>query len=78
MYEAIDIAKPSGLNGAPDLNVKDPNSKARLIKENVSLFEVFKIASGYDDICSEWVNNFPITFDLAYPYLMTQLDAKGL
>ena len=25
VYEAIDIAKPSGLNGAPDLNVKDPN-----------------------------------------------------
>ena len=67
VYEAIDIAKPSGLNGAPDLNVKDQNSKTRLIKENVTLHEVFKIASSYDDICSEWVNNFPITFDLAYP-----------
>jgi triphosphoribosyl-dephospho-CoA synthase len=78
VYEAIDIAKPSGLNGAPDLNVKDPNSKTRLIKENVSLFEVFKIASGYDDICHEWVNNFPITFDLAYPYLMAQLKHKDL
>jgi triphosphoribosyl-dephospho-CoA synthase len=78
VYEAIDIAKPSGLNGAPDLNVKDPNSKARLINENVSLFEVFKIASSYDDICSEWVNNFPITFDLAYPYLMAQLTQKDL
>jgi len=58
VYEAIDIAKPSGLNGAPDLSVKDPNSKTRLITENVSLLEVFKIAAGYDDICSEWVNNF--------------------
>jgi triphosphoribosyl-dephospho-CoA synthase len=76
VYEAIDIAKPSGLNGAPDLSVKDPDSKARLIRENVSLFEVFKIASGYDDICSEWINNFPITFDLAYPYLMEQLKCK--
>jgi len=78
VYEAIDIAKPSGLNGAPDLSVKDPDSKARLIKENVSLLEVFKIAAGYDDICSEWVNNFPITFDLAYPYLMEQLTQKDL
>lgn len=78
VYEAIDIAKPSGLNGAPDLSVKNPDSKARLIKENVSLLEVFKIAAGYDDICSEWVNNFPITFDLAYPYLMSQLTQKNL
>ena len=78
VYEAIDIAKPSGLNGAPDLNVKDQNSKTRLIKENVTLHEVFKIASSYDDICSEWVNNFPITFDLAYPYLQNELKHKDL
>ena len=78
VYEAIDIAKPSGLNGAPDLSVKNPDSKKRLIKENVSLLEVFKIAASYDDICSEWVNNFPITFDLAYPYLMAQLTQKDL
>jgi triphosphoribosyl-dephospho-CoA synthase len=78
LYEAIDIAKPSGLNGAPDLDVNDSNSKARLIRENVSLFEVFKIAAGYDDICFEWVNNYPITFDMAYPYLMEQLKSKCL
>jgi triphosphoribosyl-dephospho-CoA synthase len=78
VYEAIDIAKPSGLNGAPDLNVKDQNSKTRLIKENVTLHEVFKIASNYDDICSEWVQNFPITFDLAYPYLQNELKHKDL
>jgi triphosphoribosyl-dephospho-CoA synthase len=78
VYEAIDIAKPSGLNGAPDLNVKDQNSKTRLIKENVTLHEVFKIASSYDDICSEWVKNFPITFDLAYPYLQNELKHKDL
>ena len=78
LYEAIDVAKPSGLNGAPDLDVNDPDSKDRLLEENVSLFEVFKIASGYDDICYEWVNNFPLTFDLAYPYLMEQVKAKPL
>ena len=78
VYEAIEIAKPSGLNGAPDLSVKDKKSKTRLIEENVTLFQVFKIASGYDDICSEWIKNFPITFDLAYPYLMNQLKTKDL
>jgi len=78
LYEAIDIAKPSGLGGAPDLDVTDPASKTRLLKENVSLYEVFKIAAGYDDICSEWVNNYPITFDLAYPYLTSQLKHGDL
>jgi len=78
LYEAIDIAKPSGLNGAPDLDVKAADSKQRLIRENVSLFEVFKIAAGYDDVCYEWVNNYPITFELAYKYLVEQLKAKSL
>jgi triphosphoribosyl-dephospho-CoA synthase len=78
LYEAVDTASPSGLNDAPDLDVTDPRSKERLVKENVSLYEVFKIASGYDDICSEWVHNYPVTFDLAYPYLMEQLKSKPL
>ena len=78
LYDAIEIARPSGLNGAPDLDVKANDSKIRLIKENVSLFEVFKIAASYDDVCFEWVNNFPITFDLAYPFLMKELKTKRL
>jgi triphosphoribosyl-dephospho-CoA synthase len=78
LYEAIEVAKPSGLGGAPDLDVTDPASKTRLLKENVSLYEVFKIAAAYDDVCSEWVNNYPITFDLAYPYLMQQLKHRDL
>ena len=50
LYEAIDIASPSGLGGAPDLDATDPSTKGRLLKDNVSLFEVFKVASTYDDI----------------------------
>jgi triphosphoribosyl-dephospho-CoA synthase len=73
LYEAIDIAMPSGLNKAPDLSVSDPASKQRLIKENVTLYKVFDIAKDYDDICSEWIRNYPITFDQAYPYLKEQL-----
>ena len=78
LYEAIDVAKPSGLGDAPDLDVTNPASKKRLLENNVSLFEVFKLAAGYDDICSEWVRNYPITFDLAYPYLMAHLEGGSL
>jgi triphosphoribosyl-dephospho-CoA synthase len=78
LYEAIDITKPSGLNEASEFDVTDPASKARLLKERVSLFEVFKLAADYDDICSEWVRNYPITFDFAYPYLKAQLEGGDL
>jgi triphosphoribosyl-dephospho-CoA synthase len=59
LYEAIDVAKPSGLGGAPDLDVTNPLSKTRLLEDDVSLFDVFKIAEDYDEICSEWVRNYP-------------------
>jgi triphosphoribosyl-dephospho-CoA synthase len=73
VYEAIKIAKPSGLGKAPELDVTDFNSVNRIIKENITLYQVFKIASAYDRICSEWVSNYPITFEVALPYLMRQI-----
>ena len=78
LYEAVNIANPSGLNKAKDFDVNDPASKERLIGDNVSLFDVFKIAAPYDDVCSEWVNNYAITFTEAYPYLMQRLAEKDL
>jgi triphosphoribosyl-dephospho-CoA synthase len=78
LYEAIAIANPSGLNKSAELDVNDPASKQRLIKENVTLLDVFKIGADYDDISNEWVNNFPITFELGYPYLKEQLKTKSL
>ncbi|MDR0797188.1 MAG: triphosphoribosyl-dephospho-CoA synthase, partial [Nitrososphaerota archaeon] len=79
LYEAIDLAMPNVLNQAPDLNVNDPTSKQRLIAENITLYQVFNIAKDYDDVCSEWIRNYPITFDEAYPYLtehLTKIDGN--
>jgi len=74
VYEAIAIAQPGGLGKAPDLDVNDPESKRRIVEEGISLYEVFKIASAYDSICAEWVNNYPITFDIGYPYFKRQIE----
>ncbi len=76
VYEAIAIAKPSGLGKAAELDVNDPNSTRRIIEQNTTLYQVFKIAEEYDTICSEWVNNYPVTFDIAYPSLIKRLDDK--
>jgi len=73
VYEAIKIANPSGLGKAPELDVNDLNSVNRIANENISLYQVFKIASKYDNVCAEWINNYPITFDIAYPYLTEQV-----
>ncbi|MFQ6080684.1 MAG: triphosphoribosyl-dephospho-CoA synthase [Candidatus Bathyarchaeia archaeon] len=74
VYDAIQIAKPSGLGEAPKLDVTDPASKQKILDEQVTLFEVFKIASVYDSVASEWVNNYPVTFDLGHPYFTRQLE----
>lgn len=73
VYEAIEIANPSGLGRAPDLDVNDPNSINIIRRQRISLYDTFMIASKYDTICSEWVKNYPITFDFAYPYLIEQI-----
>jgi triphosphoribosyl-dephospho-CoA synthase len=77
VYEAIKVAKPSGLGKAPELDINDSNSVNRIVKENISLYQVFKIASEYDRVCSEWVSNYPVTFDFAYPRLMEQIKETG-
>ncbi|MCW3994251.1 MAG: triphosphoribosyl-dephospho-CoA synthase [Candidatus Bathyarchaeota archaeon] len=73
VYEAIKIANPSGLGKALELDVNDPNSINMIRKEKIPLYDTFTIASEYDTVCSEWVKNYPITFDVAYPFLIEQI-----
>lgn len=77
VYDAIQIAKPEGLGEAPKLDVTDPNSKKKLLEDNVTLFDVFKIASKYDSVAAEWVDNYRITFDLGYPFFVQKLSETG-
>ena len=77
VYDAIALVNPGGLNKSKKLDVTDPKSKENILDEGVTLFDTFKIASSYDSIASEWVNNYPITFDLGYPYLVKQLKETG-
>ncbi|MCW4016308.1 MAG: triphosphoribosyl-dephospho-CoA synthase [Candidatus Bathyarchaeota archaeon] len=77
LYDAIALVNPGGLNKSKELDVTDPASKKKIIDEGVTLLDTFKIASTYDSIASEWVNNYPITFDLGYPYFIKQLKETG-
>jgi triphosphoribosyl-dephospho-CoA synthase len=73
VYDAIKIAKPEGLGEAPKLDVNDPESRKKILEENITLLEIFKISSEYDSVTAEWVNNYPITFDLGYPFFVQKL-----
>jgi triphosphoribosyl-dephospho-CoA synthase len=77
VYDAIALVNPGGLNNSKKLDVTDPKSKKKILDEGVTLLDTFKIASLYDSIASEWVNNYPITFDLGYQYLVKQLEETG-
>jgi triphosphoribosyl-dephospho-CoA synthase len=74
VYDAILMAEPAGLGGAPKFDVTDSASKRKILEDQVTLFEVFKIASEYDSIASEWVYNYPVTFDLGYLNFVQQLE----
>lgn len=73
VYNAIVIAQPGGLGKTPKLDVTDATSKQKILKDNVSLYEVFKFSAPWDSISSEWVSNYHITFDIGYPYLIREL-----
>ncbi len=77
VYDAIALLNPGGLNKVKKLDVTDPESKKRLLDEGVTLFGTFEISSSYDSVASEWVHNYPITFDLGYPYFVKQLEETG-
>ena len=73
VYDAIMVAQPGGLGKAPELDVTNAASKQKILEDNVSLYEVFKISAPWDSISSEWVSNYHITFNIGYPYLIRQL-----
>lgn len=78
VYEAINLANPSGLDDkAPTLDVDDPTSKKTILERGITLYDVFKISAPYDSISREWVENYPITFDMGFPYFTRQLEETG-
>ena len=73
LYKAIRLASPAGLGKVPELDVNSPDSAAKIMHEKISLYRIFKIAEGYDTVASEWVNDYRITFDFAYPRLIERI-----
>jgi triphosphoribosyl-dephospho-CoA synthase len=75
VYRAISYASPGGMGKVPALDVNDTSSFAAIRKQAISLFQIFRISSRYDTVASEWVNNFPVTFEIGLPFLLRELQA---
>ena len=76
-YRAISHASPGGIGKAPELDVNDKNSVIEIRKRNLSLLDVFRISAKYDSISYEWVNDFPVTFDIGLPFLVREVRSTA-
>ncbi|HIQ39033.1 MAG TPA: hypothetical protein EYH53_03390 [Methanothermococcus okinawensis] len=63
VYDAINIAMPNLNPPKRGPDVKSGEAKQRLIEENLTLYEVFKISSEWDNISKEWCEGFKISFE---------------
>ncbi|TRO58200.1 ATP--dephospho-CoA triphosphoribosyl transferase CitG [Candidatus Bathyarchaeota archaeon] len=74
VYDAIKLSDAGGLGSSDRFDVTKKNSRQEILNSSISLFEIFQISSEYDTISSEWVNDFKITFQIGYPYFLSQIE----
>ncbi|UCB59876.1 MAG: triphosphoribosyl-dephospho-CoA synthase [Candidatus Bathyarchaeota archaeon] len=78
VYEAIKLASPGGLsNKTPALDVNDPKSKETILAKKVTLYDIFRMSTPYDSVSKEWTENYPLTFEIGFPFLTQQLEQTG-
>jgi triphosphoribosyl-dephospho-CoA synthase len=74
VYDAIKLSDAGGLGSSDKFDVTKQNSRKEILDSSISLFDIFQISSDYDTISSEWVNDFKITFQIGYPYFLSQIE----
>jgi triphosphoribosyl-dephospho-CoA synthase len=79
IYRAIDVAMSADNLGAVDqLDVTDTSSLDIILEEELTPLDIFNECEGRDDICSEWVTGFKVTFTEGYPFLRGRLDEGAI
>ncbi len=67
LYQAIQLANPGGLGSVEKFDLKSTTPEM-LRKENINLFEIFKLSAARDSIAKEMISRFKITFEVGYPF----------
>lgn len=73
-YDAVSHAKAGGLGKVPRFDLRSPSAKKEILRSKIGLLDVFRLSADRDSICSEWITNYAITFELGYPYLRKELS----
>jgi triphosphoribosyl-dephospho-CoA synthase len=68
--KGIKKANPGGLGNVESFDISNNNIQKQILQEKPTLLDLFKISSKHDSIANEWVDNYPITFDVGYPYFI--------
>lgn len=69
LYQAIRLANPGGLGQVQHFDVQ-ATSLEDLQRNDMNLYEVFKISEEHDSISREWTTKFQITFEVGYPFFL--------
>jgi len=72
-YKAIKIANPN-IGKSEWLDAREESSIETILKENITLYQIFEYSSKYDSIAREWVTDFKVTFEIGAPYLHNLLN----
>ncbi|MCW4049649.1 MAG: triphosphoribosyl-dephospho-CoA synthase [Candidatus Bathyarchaeota archaeon] len=77
IYNAIGLAMSAeNLGDADELDVTDESSLNKIIEEQKTPIDVFKLCASRDTICNEWVSGFSLVFMEGYPYLKQRINEK--
>lgn len=78
VYRSIRYSMTDKVLGAvSDLDVSESSSTKQILREKISLHEVFMKCAERDTICKEWVSGYDITSKKGYPYLVKAIKSSG-
>lgn len=76
LFKAISLANPGGLGTVKDFDIKNTTPES-LRKNNINLYDIFKISAGRDSIAKEYITQFQITFEIGYPFFKQIFKKTG-
>ena len=79
IYKSINLSMSyETLGNTNNLDVRDERSLDRISAEKIPPLKVFESCANRDLICSEWVTNFKVTFEMGHPRLNSCLKTTDI
>lgn len=78
LYRAISIADAGGMGEHETLDVNDPESQERILREGITLFDTLKMSAPWDLIARELTSSMPVTFNVGFPVFRETVGEYGM